>query len=370
MYLEKISVTGFKNYTQAEALFSQKFNCFTGNNGMGKTNILDAIYYLSFCKSYYNAIDSQNINTEAPFFVIQGFYSADNNRWEVFCGLKRSEKKQFKVNKKEYQRLSDHIGLFPLVMIAPEDTELIHGGSDVRRKFMDGVISQYNKNYLENLLKYNRTLMQRNALLKSFYEKHYFDISALEIYDEQIINLGNLIFKERQEFFRKFNEVFNQTYLQLTQNNEKVSLNYKSDLLENTFERLLTHSLDRDRAALYTNTGIHKDDLIFEINKVPVKKFASQGQQKTFLLALKLAQYQLISQLKKSKPILLLDDVYDKLDETRLHALMQHISTDEFGQIFITDTHPNRMNTAIKATQREVSFFNIRNGLVETSTGL
>jgi DNA replication and repair protein RecF len=365
MILSKIQLIGFKNYEQAEAEFSHKFNCFTGNNGMGKTNMLDAIYYLSFCKSYYNPADNQNIKKESPFFVIQGNYQLQNESLEIYCGLKRNEKKQFKINKKEYQRLSDHIGLIPLVMIAPEDAELIHGGSDVRRKFIDGVISQYNKQYLEQLLKYNRVLLQRNAMLKSFYERNYFDIAALEIYDEQLCNTGNYIYQERASFFEKFNIIFNTTHQELTQAKEQVSMVLNSGLNDCKMEDLLMKSLEKDRASLYTNTGIHKDDLIFEIEGAAVKKFASQGQQKTFLIALKLAQYAFIAAVKEKKPILLLDDVYDKLDESRLNSIMQHISSDAFGQIFITDTHLKRMAEAIGATQKDAAYFEIEKGVLK-----
>ncbi len=362
MFLEKIILLGFKNYEQAEAEFSHKFNCFTGNNGMGKTNMLDAIYYLSFCKSYYNPADNQNIKKEAPFFLIQGNYKLQNEPIEVYCGLKRNEKKQFKLNKKEYPRLSEHIGLLPLVMIAPEDAELIHGGSEVRRKFIDGVISQYNKQYLEQLLKYNRILLQRNAMLKAFYEKSFFDIAALEIYDEQLSLAGNFIYKERALFFEKFNAIFNTTHHELTKAQEQVKMVLQSGLNDDSMENLLIKSLDKDRASQYTNTGIHKDDLVFEIDGAAVKKFASQGQQKTFLVALKLAQYAFITEIKQKKPILLLDDVYDKLDEARLNCIMHHISGDSFGQIFITDTHRNRMAEAIGATKKEAAFFEIEKG--------
>ena len=366
MILSKIQLIGFKNYEQAEAEFSHKFNCFTGNNGMGKTNMLDAIYYLSFCKSYYNPADNQNIKKEAPFFVIQGNYQLPEETLEIYCGLKRGEKKQFKLNKKEYPRLSDHIGLLPLVMIAPEDAELIHGGSEVRRKFIDGVISQYNKQYLEQLLKYNRVLLQRNALLKSFYERNYFDIAALEIYDEQLCLTGNYIFTERALFFEKFNAIFNATHQVLTNAQEQVSIVLQSGLNENKMEDLLIKSLEKDRAAQYTNVGIHKDDLVFEIDGVAVKKFASQGQQKTFLVALKLAQYAFIAEVKNKKPILLLDDVYDKLDEARLNSIMHYISSDAFGQIFITDTHRNRMAEAIGATNKQAAYFEIAKGMLKS----
>jgi DNA replication and repair protein RecF len=362
MFLSKIQLIGFKNYEQAEAVFAQKFNCFTGYNGMGKTNMLDAIYYLSFCKSFYNPADNQNIKKEAPFFMIQGNYQSGEEQLEIYCGLKRNEKKQFKLNKKEYPRLSDHIGLIPLVMIAPEDAELIHGGSEIRRKFIDGVIAQYNKQYLEQLMKYNRVLIQRNALLKSFYERSYFDIAALEIYDEQLSESGNFIFKERKNFFAKFNEIFNRTYIDLTKEKEQVNMLLNTALEETKMEDLLTKSLDKDRQSQYTNVGIHKDDLIFEINQAAVKKFASQGQQKTFLIALKLAQYAFMAQVTNKQPLLLLDDVYDKLDEMRLNSIMQHINNVGFGQIFITDTHQQRMAEVIGSTRKDAAYFAIENG--------
>ena len=365
MYLKNILLLGFKNYRQAEASFSTKFNCFTGNNGMGKTNMLDAIYYLSFCKSYYNPADNQNINKDSPFFVIQGNYRINNEDIEVYCGLKRNDKKQFKLNKKEYSRLSDHIGLLPLVMIAPEDAELIHGGSELRRKFIDGVISQYNKSYLEQLLKYNRALLQRNALLKVFYERGNLDIEALEIYNEQLCLAGDYIYAERKTFFDQFNTRFTATHQAIAQAKDDVRIVLNSSLEHQNMEQLLLQSIDKDRAAQYTTAGIHKDDLSFEIDTLAVKKFASQGQQKTFLIALKLAQYEFIQQIKNQQPILLLDDVYDKLDEERLTNLMQLISSNTYGQVFITDTHQERMSEVINATQREAAYFKIENGEIK-----
>ncbi len=366
MILQKIHLLGFKNYEQAEVVFSEKFNCFTGNNGMGKTNMLDAIYYLSFCKSYYNQIDSQNIKKDAPFFMIQGYYLTDSKEEiNVYCGLKRGEKKQFKLNKKEYQRLSDHIGLIPLVMIAPEDVELILGGSEIRRKFVDGVIAQYNKSYLEQLIKYNKVLTQRNALLKAFHEKGNFDITALEIYDEQLSRSGDYIAVQRQQFFEKFNPIFESVYEKISGQREQVSIVLQSSSDGEKMEQVLTRNLEKDKVMLYTTAGIHKDDLGFEMNGNSIKKMASQGQQKSFLMALKLAQYCFIANTTGTKPLLLLDDVYDRLDELRLNNIMQYISQPDFGQVFITDTHPQRIIPAIESTKQEVCFFSIEQGVIK-----
>jgi len=364
MYLQKLSVNNFKNYTEAELSFSEKLNCFIGGNGEGKTNLLDAIYYLSFCKSYFNPVDSQNILHEAPFFAIHGVYYTTKNEKSktVSCILKRNQRKQFKLNKKEYERLADHIGMFPLVMVSPYDRDLINSGSELRRKFVDSVISQFDKVYLDHLMNYNRVLSQRNALLKRFAETRSFDYSALEIWDEQLTNLGQVIFNIRKEFLEKFAEIFQYYFEFISGGKEKVSITYSSQLEDGNLKDLLFASQDRDRALRYTTAGTHKDDLVFLINGYPVKKFGSQGQQKSFVIAIRLAQFEYTKNIKGYKPILLLDDIFDKLDNSRVEQIIKLVSNNSFGQVFITDTQRERIEHIFNTVDIEHKIFEIEAG--------
>lgn len=367
MHLQKLSILNFKNYTEAEMEFSQRINCLTGNNGEGKTNILDAIHYLSFCKSFFNAIDSQNILHEAPFFLIQGSYKMNDEKEEIYCGLKRNQKKQFKRNKKEYKRLADHIGLFPLVMISPADSELITEGSDNRRRFIDSVIAQFDREYLESLIVYNKVLAQRNALLKRFAESRAFDIETLEIWDVQLIEFGTKVYEKRKSFINVFIDIFQKYYNEISGGKEIVGINYISHLNDASFSEVLIKSLSRDRAVEYSTAGIHKDDLGFTIDGHSLKKFASQGQQKSFLIALKLAQYEFVKNIKEINPILLLDDIYDKLDDLRVQKLMGLVCSDRFGQLFITDTHSSRLATIFESFNADYKMFSINEGSVRSS---
>ncbi len=369
MYLKQLSIINFKNYVEFEAQFSEKINCFVGNNGMGKTNLLDAIHYLSFCKSFFNSVDSQNIKHNEGFFVVQGSFEKSGEVSEVYCGLKRNQKKIFKKNKKEYERLSEHIGQFPLVMISPSDADLINGSSDVRRRFLDGIISQYDKVYLDKLISYNQVLKQRNALLKHFFESRSFDSETLEIWDDQLINYGRSILEIRQEFLKQFIPLFNKHYQFISESKEEVALHYENSLGEKDFKTAIITSIARDRAVHYTTVGPHKDDLEFTLDGFSLKKFASQGQQKSYLLALKLAQFEFIKEQKNTKPLLLLDDVYDKLDEERFTKLLEMVSSNSFGQVFITDTHPERIEHLLNKKQIENKIFIVGEGsarLIET----
>ena len=365
MYLKKISLLNFKNYLEAELEFSRHINCLTGNNGEGKTTILDAIHYLSFCKSFFNPVDSQNILHDAPFFLIQGIFDDSGKDDEIYCGLKRNQKKQFKRNKKEYARLADHIGLYPLVMVSPADSELITEGSESRRKFIDSVIAQFDRDYLENLISYNKVLSQRNALLKQIADSGKFDIDALEIWDVQLINYGKKIHERRNNFINNFIPIFQKYYELISGGRENVGILYDSHLNEKSFEEALTLAINRDRAMQYTTVGIHKDDLEFTINGHSLKKYASQGQQKSFLIALKLAQFDFIKNIKQITPILLLDDIYDKLDDLRVKQLMELVSSNNFGQLFITDTHPTRLSNLFSATEADYKVFKISNGQIK-----
>ena len=364
MWLQKLSLINFKNYTEAELLFSPSVNAFTGNNGAGKTNLLDAIHYLSLCKSYFNPIDGQQIKHGEDFFIIQGAFNKNNQKELISCGLKRAQKKQFKRNKKEYQRLADHIGLFPLVMISPNDISIIIEGSEERRRFIDNVISQTDNAYLDEVLLYNRHLLIRNALLRQIAVSGKYDPALLDIYDEQLVKSGNRIFEKRKAFMTSFTEIFNTHYQYLSDDAEKVELVYESPLFTDNFAALLKKSLERDRILERTTTGIHKDDLIFTIHGMPLKKFGSQGQQKSFLIALKLAQYTFLHHQKAFKPLLLLDDIFDKLDDQRTHKLMKMVSDKDFGQIFITDTSKQRIETVFNEIKVEVSIFEIDKGEV------
>lgn len=364
MYLNTLSLLNFKNYSEISLSFCDEINCFTGNNGEGKTNLLDAIYYLSFCKSYFNSIDGQNIKHDDPFFVVQGDFVNETATSNIYCGYKRAQKKVFKRNKKEYDRLADHIGLFPVVMISPYDTELINEGSVVRRKFIDTIISQFNKQYLDYLIQYNKILLQRNNLLKNFWEKRYFDATSLEVWDEQMIPIAEYIYKERAVFIVDFLPIFYKFYSEISGNKEQASIQYFSDVSAGNFADVLSGSLEKDKLRSYSKVGIHKDELDFLINGVSIKKFGSQGQQKSFLIALKLAQFDFIKNKKNVKPILLLDDIFDKIDENRVKYLMQLVSTHLFGQIFITDTDPNRINNIFKDIDVKVKSFEVENGEV------
>ncbi len=364
MQLKSITLVNFKNFAQLEVDNLSKINCFVGNNGVGKTNLLDAIYYLSFSKSYFNSIDSENIKYEEDFFVIQGKYKRKDEEENIYCGVKRNHKKKFRRNKKDYSRLSEHIGLLPLVIITPSDIGLIIDASQVRRKFIDGVISQYDKSYLETLLKYNKVLEHRNKLLKSFAKEGKFDALTIEIWSEQLINLGNIIFNKRKHFINELIPVFQKYYNMISGNKEKVGLEYKSDFNDGDFAELLNNNIRKDRIIQYTSVGIHKDDLILSLDDRLVKKVGSQGQKKTYLLSLKLAQFEFIKNVSNFNPMLLFDDVFDKLDKQRVAKLLELVADNYFGQIFITDTSKERLETLLTKRSIDYSIFKFNNGKI------
>ena len=359
MYLQKISLVNFKNIISQTFDFQEKINCFVGNNGVGKTNVLDAIYYLSFAKSYFNPVALQNIRHGEEFFMIEGNYILGERDEKIVCSLKKGQKKVLKRNDKAYEKFSEHIGQLPLVIISPADRDLIVEGSDTRRKFIDGVISQQDKEYLQSLIQYNKVVSQRNALLKYFAANRTFDALNLKIYDEQLISFGSVIYKKRKAFLERFVPIFNEKYQIISEKKETVNLAYKSQLHTVSFEELLRNSLEKDKILQYTSVGIHKDDLSFEIDNYPIKKFGSQGQQKSYLIALKLAQFQFIKEQASVVPILLLDDVFDKLDEHRVSQIIELVNKDEFGQIFITDTHAERTEEVIKKSNKPYQIFNL-----------
>jgi len=369
MHLQTLKLVSFKNYEAAEMQFSEKINCFVGRNGAGKTNILDAIYYLSFCKSYFNANDQQNIRHEDEFFTVHGFYQRPGMETDqVSCIQKRRHKKLFQWNKKTYDRLADHIGKIPLVMISPYDRDLINDGSELRRKFIDGVIAQFNPVYLDALIKYNKALGQRNALLKQFAEQKRFDRELLSLWEAQMVQPATIIHQHRKEFLNDFQDIFQHYYGLVSGGNEKVFIQYESNLHESTLQDLLDQNLQRDRSARFTTVGPHKDDLALLMNTFPVKKFGSQGQQKSFVIAIRLAQYDFTHKKMGYKPILLLDDIFDKLDDQRVKQLIRLVGEDHFGQVFLTDTQQQRVDKLFEESQIDHRIFEVNAGIISQNS--
>ena len=359
MLLRQLSLINYKNFESKELTFDAKINCIVGDNGIGKTNILDAIYHLSFGKSYFNPVSSQNIRHGSDFFVIDGTFEKEGREEKIVCSLKKNNKKIIKRNGKAYDRFADHIGLLPLVIISPADRDLIIEGSDTRRKFIDGVISQSDKSYLQNLINYNKVVSQRNALLKYFAANRTFNKDTLAVYNEQMSTYGTEIFKKRTSFLEAFIPIFQEQYKSITGNTEDVSLSYDSKLKDYDLITLLNKNLDKDRALQYTSVGVHKDDLSFEISNHPIKKFGSQGQQKSFLIALKFAQFHFMKSQSGTTPILILDDIFDKLDEHRVSHIITLVNDENFGQIFISDTHADRTESVVKKIHQSYKIFKL-----------
>ncbi len=359
MILKSLSLVNYKNFESQSFNFNEKINCFVGNNGVGKTNILDAIYHLSFGKSYFNPVALQNIKHDEDFFVVNGDYEKDDNPEKIVISLKRGQKKVIKRNGKAYEKFSEHIGFLPLVIISPADRDLIIEGSSTRRKFIDSVISQSDKSYLSNLINYNKVLAQRNALLKYFALNHTFNADTLEVYNEQLTEYGTIIYEKRDVFLKEFIPIFKSRYEAISNGNESVDLVYESHLAEDSLNTLLVKHINKDKALQYTSVGIHKDDLVFNIEGHPVKKFGSQGQQKSFLIALKLAQFDFIKAQSGVNPILLLDDIFDKLDEQRVAQIIKLVDDENFGQLFISDTHADRTENAVKQVHQSYEIFKL-----------
>ena len=365
MYLEQLSLVNFKNLEEVDLLFSPDLNCFIGNNGTGKTNLMDAIYYLSFCKSFLNSSDSLSIRHEEDFFVIQGtFHRFDQDEF-ISCGLKSGGKKSFRRNKKEYRRLSEHIGLLPLIVVTPSDIDLIMGGSEERRKFLDVLISQYDKTYLDQLIRYNRALEQRNKLLKQFASEHFFREDMLEVWDDQLIRYGLQIHAKRMDYIKKLQPVFQKYYEFISLGSEQIGMIHRSQLYDGEFAALLRENLQKDRILQFTSVGVHKDDILFNLGNYPIKKLGSQGQKKTYLVALKLSQFDFIKELSGLTPILLLDDIFDKLDKHRVEQIVKLVADDHFGQIFITDTNREHLDRMIREISAGAKIFQVSNGTVK-----
>lgn len=358
MLIKNLILQNFKNHLFQQFDFSPQINCFVGNNGVGKTNILDALFYLSVGKSFLNTTDIQNISNNEDFFTIEATIENEDKDDILKIIQNKESRKVIKKNDKIYPKLADHVGYLPSVIISPYDQNLISDSSESRRKFLDAMISQTNSDYLFNLMQYQKTLQQRNALLKSFQKNRYFDAESLDIYNEPLIRFGQKIFEKRKIFSEEILPILQHFYQIISNYKEEISISYKSDL-ETDFDHLLKENIKKDRILTYTSKGVHKDDLIFEMNGQSIKKIGSQGQQKSFLIALKLAQMNLIKKLTGKTPILLLDDIFDKLDDLRVAQLIDLVNQEHFGQIFITDTHKERTEKVVKNITEQSKIFEL-----------
>jgi len=359
--LVHLHLVNYKNYPDLELDFVPGINGIVGANGAGKTNILDAVYHLSMCKSYLNVNDRHNLRFEQSFFSIVGQWQLDQKQHDVQVAYKAGIKKQVKWNKKAYDKLTTHIGKLPVVFISPYDGDLIAEGSELRRKWMDGILSQLDKRYLDEIQRYARLLEQRHALLRNMHEHRLFDPDAIEVWDAQLIPCGQYIYAQRKAFLAEFIPVFKRFYTEIGQNAEEVDISYRSQLADADFATLLQESAKKDAFTQYTNVGVHKDDLLFSIKGHPVKKFGSQGQQKSFIIALRLSQFDWLKQHTGQKPVLLLDDIFDKLDNQRVERLIALVSADYFGQVLITDTDPNRMKALFAQLPGQTQLLQITN---------
>jgi DNA replication and repair protein RecF len=401
MFLQKISLAHFKSYEYESFEFSERVNCIVGENGAGKTNLLDAIYFLALTKSSISNQDALSINHEAVYMMIEGSFSMfdvrdsmfENNETDIekntehqtealdalntehrtpnsehqtsnpehliTISLQRGQKKAVLRDKKAYERISEHIGRFPVVMLSPNDTDIIRDGSEERRKFFDGVMAQLDSEYLENLLQYNRLLLQRNSLLKQFAERNYTDDLLLDIYSDPLVEVSLKLYNARNQFITEFLPIFKKHYTTLSDAREEVEMIYESEVKAENFTQIFRKNRQRDLAAQRTTIGSHKDDFIFEINGFTLRKFGSQGQQKSFVIALKLAQFEMLTKVKGFPPLLLLDDIFDKLDDRRIQQLITMMVDGTFSQVFITDARPERTRQLLDSLGVEVKYFEI-----------
>ncbi len=363
MILDRISIINYKNFRQADVEFSPKVNCFIGNNGEGKTNLLDAVYYLSFCRSCNNPVDSQLIRHGEDFMMLEGQYSHDGGESELIsCGLKRGQKKTFRRNKKAYKRLSEHIGLIPLVMVTPQDTSLVEGGSEERRHFLDMVIVQYDKSYMEALGNYNKALQQRNALLK---QEPLPDLALIEIWEEEMARNGEVVYQKRKAFIEEFIPYFQRIYNFVSGGKETVSINYISHCQRGDLLDVIQRDRHKDIAVGYSLHGIHRDDLELLLDDYNMKREGSQGQNKTLVLSMKLAQFEFLRRtISQTTPLLLLDDIFDKLDARRVENIISLVSGDTYGQIFITDTNRDHLDSILASSESGYRLFHVEKGEV------
>jgi DNA replication and repair protein RecF len=364
MHLRNLNLLNFKTYSELDIDLSPKLNCFVGNNGVGKTNLFDSIYYLAFCKSYFNSLDANNIRHSCDFFMIQGDFVLDGQAERIQCALKRDQKKRIRRNDKEYQKLADHIGLIPLVMVSPADTSLILEASEERRRYMNGVISQYDRQYLDDVIRYNKALTQRNRLLKDFSRQRYFDEDSLFIWDDQLSILGERIFKSRKDFISQLLPIFQYYYDYISGGHEQVELKYQTQAGIRPLSDLMREAHAKDKQMQFSTVGIHRDDLVLELSGYPMKQQGSQGQQKTYLVALKMAQYDFLKKISSVRPLILLDDVFDKLDANRVTQIIKLVSEDHFGQIFITDTNLTHLQSILSGLTVESRLFSVTDGQI------
>lgn len=366
LVLKNLELVHFKNHKSAHWDFNSKVNIITGSNGNGKTNVLDAIHYLSFTKSYLNSVDSQNITHGEQMSLIKGVFDRFDAETVVDLGLKKGQKKVVRVAGKEVEKLANHIGYIPVVMITPSDRDLIMDAAEIRRRFINSTVSQNNAQYLHALMGYQRALQQRNTLLKYFASNRTFDPEMLAVYNDQLVEHADTVYQGRKGFIEALEPELQRFYEALSGGKEKVQLRYKSALNDNSMEEILEENLDKDRVMQYTTSGLHRDDAVFQLEGHSIKKLGSQGQQKSFLIALKLAQFELTRDALGIRPLLLLDDIFDKLDEGRVSNLLGLVHSDDFGQIFITDTHTERMTELSKNLRLNHNTFEIcDNGQVQ-----
>ena len=365
MHLRHIELTNFKNYESVSLDFSPRFNCFVGNNGVGKTNILDAIHYLSLTKSFFNNSDSLSIRHGEDYFIVKGEFERDGETDEIHCAFQKQKAKVLKRNGREYQKLSDHVGRYPVVMVSPADSALITEGGEERRRFMNLIISQYDPEYLDAHVRYNKIIAQRNKVLRES-SGRYDTGSMLDLYDDQMIPLAELIYRARKELTENLKPLFSDYYSRISNRAEKVSIRYRSHLSEPGYGAMLMTSRERDTELQYTTTGIHRDDLLFEIDDHSARTTGSQGQQKSFLVALKLAKFGFISRRNGFPPALLLDDIFDKFDENRVEEIIKLAGSGDFGQVFITDTHKERIHRILDSSGVDFRLYHIgKNGIEE-----
>ena len=362
MHLRKLSLHDFKNYESAQFVFDNKVNCLLGKNGVGKTNILDAIYYLGFTKSALNGVDAQNVRHGKNQFMVKGEFVQPGLESSVAVNYTIGSKKMVKIDGNDVKKLSDHIGSYPIVLVAPNDVEIIWGGSELRRKFFDSLISQLDKKYLDQLIIYTNHLKQRNSLLRLSADRGL-DHDLLDTYDQKIISSGNYIHQKRGEFLDSFLPLFKSHYRFISGDHvEEIDIQYKSDCTDQDFGLILKAAIKKDLVIQRTSVGVHRDDFVFLLNGHELKRIGSQGQQKSFLIGLKLAEFQSIETVKKIKPLLLLDDIFDKLDDERIHKLVTLVVDGTFGQLFITDARPDRSRGLFREANVEAELFLIENG--------
>ena len=359
LFLKKISIINYKNILDKEYELDPKINCFVGDNGVGKTNILDAVYHLSMGKSYFNVKNDQLINRGKDYMLVDGVFELNNKNESIVFSLKIGEKKVLKRNGKPYKKFSNHIGLIPVVLISPYDNDLINEGSSERRKFIDSIISQNDKEYLINLIAYTRVIQNRNKLLKQYNRSVDFDLDTIKVYDDQIYKLSEPIFKARDKFIKEFTPLVLEKYKHISDDKEKISIEYKSDLINNHIENLIKDSFQKDVILQYTSVGLHKDDFVFNIDENRIKRFGSQGQQKSFLIALKLAQFDYLKNETGNSPILLMDDVFDKLDLMRVKRIVEIVNSTNFGQLFLSDTDKERIEKVLSSLNLSSKIFEV-----------